>query len=227
LIVDDQATARARLRAAVARQPDMTVVGEAATGEESARVARDLAPDVAIVNVAVPAARVAESVAPVLRSHPGAAILVVNLQDEDRFRGSALRAGATDCVVRKPGPDELGTALRAVRRLVTGAAPGRRAGGDGRAAAGDGSGTGGPAARLSARERQVLDLLARGHTRREIAERLAVGVKSVETYRSRLTRKLGFHTRADLVRYALESGLLRAAGPPTTRGVSGGSDGRR
>jgi DNA-binding NarL/FixJ family response regulator len=61
---------------------------------------------------------------------------------------------------------------------------------------------------LSVREHQVLDLLARGHTRREIAERLAIGVKSVETYRSRLTRKLGVQSRAELVRYALESGLL-------------------
>ncbi len=68
---------------------------------------------------------------------------------------------------------------------------------------------GGSHAVLSARERQVLNLLARGHTRREIAERLAIGVKSVETYRSRLTRKLGVQTRAELVRYALESGLLR------------------
>ena len=69
---------------------------------------------------------------------------------------------------------------------------------------------GGSHAVLSERERQVLGLLARGHTRREIAERLAIGVKSVETYRSRLTRKLGVHTRAELVRYALASGLLKA-----------------
>jgi DNA-binding NarL/FixJ family response regulator len=76
---------------------------------------------------------------------------------------------------------------------------------------------------LSARERQVLGLLARGHTRREIAERLAIGVKSVETYRSRLTRKLGLRTRAELVRYAMESGLLGEVDP----GLSAGSAGRR
>ena len=68
-----------------------------------------------------------------------------------------------------------------------------------------------PAPPLSRREQQVLELLARGHTRREIAAQLGIGVKSIETYRSRLAHKLGAHTRADLVRYALESGMLRAS----------------
>jgi DNA-binding NarL/FixJ family response regulator len=202
--------ARATLRAAISAQPDMTVAGETGTGEESARAVRDLQPDVAIVNVAVPAARVTEAVTPIVRAHPRTVVLVVNIQDDLSFLGAALTAGAAECLVRKAGLPEIAGALHTVRRLVADRAR-------------DGSvsdeGASDPALRdvqpgsvLSRRERQVLDLLARGHTRREIAARLEIGVKSVETYRARLAQKLGVQTRADLVRYALESGVLRPRG---------------
>jgi two-component system response regulator NreC len=205
LVVDDQATPRATLRAAIAAQADMAVAGEAATGPESARAARRLQPDVAVVNVAVPPARVVEEVEAVLRACPRALVLVVNMQDDLPLLGSALTAGAADCLVRKPSAGDVDAALQAVRRVVLQASrDGERA--EAAPAEKGRSVRGGSV--LSRRERQVLELLARGYARREIAERLGIGVKSIETYRSRVAEKLGAQTRADLVRYALDSGLL-------------------
>jgi two-component system, NarL family, response regulator NreC len=210
LLVDAQRMARATLRAAISAQPDMTVAGEAGAGEDSARAARALRPDVVIVNVAVPPARIAEAVAPVVRAHPRSVVLVVNIQDDLSFLGAALAAGAAECLVRKPGAAEIGAVLHTVRRLVADAAQ------DGHVSSDGGSDPGArhvePGSVLSRRERQVLDLLARGHTRPEIAARLEIGIKSVETYRARLAQKLGVQTRADLVRYALETGILRPRG---------------
>ena len=205
LVVDDQRSSRAALRAALARRRDVTVAGESPTGEASAEAVRVAQPDVAILNVTVTPERVAACVAPLLRAQPRLRVLVVSLADPAALAAAALAAGAAECVVRAPGPQDRAAAVRAAERLVAArsrsvlhAAPGSTPASR-------------PAPLLSRREQQVLELLARGHTRREIAARLGIGVKSIETYRSRLAHKLGAHTRADLVRYALESGMLLAS----------------
>jgi DNA-binding NarL/FixJ family response regulator len=202
--VDDQRSSRAALRTALAGRRDLTVAGESPTGEASAEAARVSEADVAVVNVTVAPERVAACVAPLLRAHPRLRVLVVSVPDPAALRASALAAGA-ECLVQKPAPPDRHTLLRAAERLAAAPPPPLS-----RAAP-----SAAPPARavplLSRRERQVLELLARGHTRREIAQQLGIGVKSIETYRSRLAHKLGTHTRAELVGYALESGLLRAS----------------
>jgi DNA-binding NarL/FixJ family response regulator len=212
LIVDDQRGTRAALRAAVAARRDLAVSGDAPRGEASAEVARETRPALAIVNVTVPAESVAAAVMPLLRAHPALRVLVVSLPDEREMAAAALAAGATRCVVRRPGRPDVAAIVRAAVEVAA-SGPAR---GDGSALAPEQGAPRGPA--LSGREQQVLELLARGHTRREIAERLTIGVKSIETYRSRLAQKLGVRTRAELVRYALDCGMLGApAAPPSSR----------
>jgi DNA-binding NarL/FixJ family response regulator len=203
--VDDQRSSRAALRAALARRRDLTVAGESPTGEASAEAARVSQADVAVVNVTVAPERVAACLTPLLRAQPRLRVLVVSLPDPAALSATALAAGAAECLVRKPAPPDKHAVLRAAERLA--AAPSPPAPPVAAMAAS-------PARAmplLSRREQQVLELLARGHTRREIAEQLGIGVKSIETYRSRLAHKLGAHTRAELVRYALETGLLRTS----------------
>lgn len=206
LVLDDQHGSRAALRAALSGRRDLAFAGEAPLGLAGAEAVRQARPDVAIVNVVVTADRIAECVVPLVRAHPHLQVIVVSVPDDAGLKAAASAAGAADCLVRPSGPGEVAAAVRAALRagasVVAEPAPARLV-----AVA-----TGAPprpAPPLSRREEQVLELLARGHTRREIAERLAIGVKSIETYRSRLAHKLGARTRAELVRYALESGLLR------------------
>jgi DNA-binding NarL/FixJ family response regulator len=206
LLVDDHATSRTALRRALTGRRDVALAGESAAGEPSAQAARQVQPEVAIVNVTLPAERVAEAVLPLLRAHPGLRVLVVSLPDAAALATAARAAGAAECLVEKTSPQQAATAVRAAVRLAV-RARGARAQAPVPLAPEPAS----TARRLSRREGQVLELLARGHTRREIAERLGIGVKSIETYRFRLAQKVGAHSRAELVRYALESGLLSTA----------------
>ena len=150
---------------------------------------------------------IVSAVGPVVRAHPRALVVVVNLPDDQAFGEAARTAGATDGVVRRLESEEIAHALQAVRRLMAGA---RDGGNDEAGRRGRGPEPAGPL--LSTRERQVLELVARGHTRQEMADHLGIGVKSVETYRARLAEKLMLRTRADLVRYALDHGLLGPRG---------------
>jgi DNA-binding NarL/FixJ family response regulator len=206
LLVDDHAGSRAALRRALADRREVTLAGEVAAGEAAAEAARQVRPDVAIVNLSVTADRVAECVLPLLRAQPGLRVVVVCLPDAAALSAAARAAGAAESLVRKTSLPDATAAVKAAARLALRArdtrAPAPPPADDPPAAA---------SRRLSRREQQVLELLARGHTRREIADRLGIGVKSIETYRFRLAQKVGARTRAELVRFALESGMLAGA----------------
>lgn len=216
LIADDHAVLRAGLRMLIGAQPDMDVVGEAADGAEAVQKVLDTRPDVALVDITMPGSGGIKAIERIRQECPKTRVLVLTMHDVPAYLRSALAAGASGYVVKSSADSELLSAIRAVHRghtvldsdLAVMAMQGRL----GRKAAGSRGGA--PVSPLSPREREVLDLVAQGYTNQQIAERLGLSVRTVETYRSRLVEKLGLRSRADLVRYALESGLLGSGQVP-------------
>jgi DNA-binding NarL/FixJ family response regulator len=216
LLADDHAVLRAGLRALIASQPDMDVVGEAGDGEEAVRKAVALRPDVAIVDITMPGPGGIKTIERIRRAAPATRVLVLTMHDAPAYLRAALAAGAVGYVVKRAADSELIAAIRDVHRgrTVLDASLATQVVQSGvrrRPAAG------GPAASpLSPREREVLELVAQGYTNQQIADRFGLSVKTVETYRARLVEKLGLQSRAELVRYALDSGLLGGGETGTT-----------
>jgi DNA-binding NarL/FixJ family response regulator len=206
LLADDHAVLRAGLRLLINAQPDMRVVGEAGDARETLRAACDSEADVLVLDLTLPGASGSDLVARVLGQRRAPRVLVLTMHDDPAYARAALAAGASGYIVKKAADSELLSAIRAVHQGRTFV----NVGGAGGLAPQplEGTSPGVPKGPLSPRERDVLERLARGHTNREIAAQIRVGVKTVETYRLRLGHKLGVRTRADLVRHALETGLL-------------------
>jgi DNA-binding NarL/FixJ family response regulator len=210
LLADDHAILRAGLRVLLDAQPDMTVVAEAADGHEALDRARANQPDVAVVDLTMPGMSGVQTLERLRREVPATRLLVLTMHDDPAYAGLTLAAGATGHVVKDAESTELLAAIRAVHRGRTFV----HTGSDVSDGAPPESATAGVPP-LSGRERQVLELLARGHTNREVAGRLRLSVKTIETYRSRLNDKLGLNSRADLVRLAMDLGLLTTRGDDT------------
>lgn len=189
-------------------QSGFEVVGEAEDGLDVSRKARELQPDVVLLDLSMPGPPSGKVIRQVRRACPEARVLILTMHDDSAYLASALSAGAAGYVVKKVADAELVSAIRAVhagRRFV------------------DVTETPGPSRHsvpgsvdsqrqapkdLSQREREVLQLLAQGHSNRQVADQIRVSVKTVETYRTRLREKLGLKGRAELYRFAAESGLL-------------------
>ena len=216
LLADDHAILRAGLRVLLDAQPDMTVVAEAADGHEALDRALVNRPDVAVVDLTMPGMSGVQTLERLRREVPATRLLVLTMHDDPAYAGLTLAAGATGHVVKDAESSELLAAIRAVHRGRTFVHTGSDVD--------SGTQLESPTMvvpPLSRRERQVLELLARGHTNREVAQRLSLSVKTIETYRSRLSDKLNLHSRADLVRLAMDLGLLTMRGdeglpPPPT-----------
>lgn len=207
LIADDHTVLRAGLRMLIGAQSDMEVVGEAADGDEAIRKTLEIRPDVALIDITMPGSGGIKAIERISEACPPTRVLVLTMHDVPAYLRSALAAGASGYVVKRAADSELLSAIRAVHRGRTVLDPALAAmvvqGALGKKAAG-----GQAASLLSPREREVLGLVAQGYTNQQIADRLGLSVKTVETYRSRLVEKLGLRSRADLVRYALDSGLF-------------------
>ncbi len=205
LIVDDHAVVRSGLRMLLDDQEDLEVVGEAGDMRGAVFEARSLKPDVVLMDVVMPGDDGIAATAAVLREVPDAKVLVLSMQDDARYVHEAFAAGASGYVLKEAAHSELVGAVREVAgggryvhpelgaRLVAAQA-------EDRAKA--------EADPLSDREREVLRMLALGHTNQEIAKRLYLSVRTVETHRAHVMQKLRLETRAELVHYALEQGLL-------------------
>jgi DNA-binding NarL/FixJ family response regulator len=209
-LADDHAILRAGLRNLIEAQPDLQVVGEAGDADGLTAVLATAAPDVVSLDLTMPGATGTALVERVGRECPEAKVLVLTMHDDPAYLRAALRAGAAGYVIKATDPAEYLAAIRAVAsgetyidsHLRDAAGPATTA---------EATPAGPP---LSAREQQVLELLAQGHSYQRIATQLGVSVKTVETYRTRFSQKLGLRSRADLVRYALRAGLIGGpAGP--------------
>ncbi len=188
-------------------QTDMTVVAEAQNGNEAIHVTRETSPDVVILDITMPERGGLHAIHQVLQHNPDTRILLLTMHEEVAYLRTALAAGASGYVLKKSVDADLLSAIRAVSKgrtyvdselaseLIQHTLPE--------------SGRSTKATEvLSQREVQVLKLVAEGFSSREIAQQIFVSAKTVETYRGRLAEKLGLTSRADIVRYALETGLL-------------------
>ena len=205
LVVDDHAVVRAGLRRVLEAEDDIEVVGEAGSGERAVYEAIESKPDVVVMDVVMPGKSGIEATPEVLRTVPTARVLVLSMQDDPRYVREAFEAGASGYVLKEAADAELVAAIRNVsaggqyvhpelgaRLVAAETAERRRAEED----------------PLSDREREVLRLLALGHTNQEIAKELYISVRTAETHRAHIMQKLRLSSRAELVRYALSEGLL-------------------
>jgi DNA-binding NarL/FixJ family response regulator len=208
LVVDDHAVVRSGLRMLLDAEPGLEVVGEAGSADEAMVRNRSLKPDVVLMDVVMPGEDGIETTRHVLRERPEVKVLVLSMQDDPSYVREAFAAGASGYVLKEAADAEVVQAVREVAaggryvhptlgaRLVSAEAEARR-----RAEVNT----------LTDREREVLQLLALGYTNQEIAGRLYISLRTAETHRAHIMRKLGLRTRAELVRYALENDLLATA----------------
>jgi DNA-binding NarL/FixJ family response regulator len=212
LIADDHAILRAGLHILINSQPDMEVVGEAADSHEAEQQVHAALPDVLLLDWTMPGGSSLPMIGRLRREHPGVRVLVLTMHDDPAYLRAALAAGALGYVVKTAAETELLSAIRAVHQhrvfvdlQMTDSLVQTVLGGTGAPLPAGKTGRG---TELSQRERQVLELLAQGHTNRQVADRLYLSAKTVETYRARIADKLGLRSRADFIRYAVEMGLL-------------------
>jgi two-component system response regulator NreC len=208
LIADDHAVLRAGLRMLLEVHPDMAVVGEAGDGAEALRKAGELQPDIVLMDLAMPGPNSGDVIRQVLRTSPKTRVLVLTMHDDPAYLASALAAGATGYVVKKVADSELLSAIRAVHAGRTFVDLTQSLGPTSHAVPGSVGAESERPKDLSRREREVLRLLAQGYSNQQIATQIKVSVKTVETHRTRLSEKLGLKGRAELYRFAVESGIL-------------------
>ncbi|HLW89416.1 MAG TPA: response regulator transcription factor [Terriglobales bacterium] len=212
MIVDDHAILRAGLKMLVNAQLDMEVVSEAPDGEKAVQTARETRPDVALLDLTMPRVGGMQALQQIARDCGETRVLVLTMHDDPAYLRSALAAGASGYLLKRAVDAELLAAIRAVHRGGTYVDP-RLANvlvKDVLAKKDKRTEPKRPVNILSERELQVLKLVARGYTSAQIAKEIFVGVKTVETYRSRFSEKLGLRTRRDVIRFAVQMGLLTA-----------------
>ena len=205
LIADDHRVTGESLKVVLEREPDMEVVALAHDGREALRQAEALRPGVVVMDLSMPELNGFDATRAIAQRDPACRVVALSTYLAPERVRQALRAGATGYVPKTAGPEEVVSAIRAVhagQRYLSPSVAGALGNGDGAAAAAD------PLERLSAREREILQLLAEGCTGAEIAQRLALSQKTVETYRARLVEKLGIRDLAGLVRFAIQRGIV-------------------
>jgi two-component system response regulator NreC len=205
VLVDDHAIVRAGLRRVLDAEADIEVVGEAESADRAVFETISNEPDVVVMDLVMPGKSGIEGMPAVLQAAPEVKVLVLSMQDDPRYVREAFEVGAAGYVLKEAADTEVVGAIRAVAageryvhpalgaRLVAADAEERK-----RAEADP----------LSEREREVLRLLALGHTNQEIAKMLYISVRTAETHRAHIMQKLRLSSRAELVRYALENGLI-------------------
>jgi DNA-binding NarL/FixJ family response regulator len=210
LIADDHGLVRAGLRRIIDAEPDLEVVAEAANGAEAVELARAVNPDLAVLDVSMPRMTGLQAAREIARRQPDVRTLMLSMHDNEQYFFSALQAGACGYVLKSAADEDLVSACRAALRgdpfLYAGIAStlvrdflermrrGERV----------------PNGVLTAREEQVVKLIAEGHSSKEIAATLVISVKTVERHRANVLTKLGMRDRTELTRYAIRAGLIEA-----------------
>ncbi|HLI28481.1 MAG TPA: response regulator transcription factor [Chloroflexota bacterium] len=208
LLADDHAVLRAGLRALLSAEPDMEVVGEAGDGEEAVRQAALLRPDVVVMDIAMPGGGGLQATRAIRALGLPSKVLILTMHAEEQYLLPVIEAGGSGYVLKSGADSDLIEAIRIVSRdevfLYPSAAKMLLGKYLERVDASDAAYDG-----LTPREREVLRLTAEGYTGQEIAERLVLSPKTIDTYRQRVMEKLNLHHRSELVKYALRKGLLR------------------
>ncbi|HET7045902.1 MAG TPA: response regulator transcription factor [Gaiellaceae bacterium] len=207
LVVDDHAVVRSGLKLLLNAEEGFEVVGEAGNADEAVLRAKLLQPDVLLCDVVMPGRSGIEVVAEVRELSPDTKVVMLSMQDDPSYVRQAFGAGAHGYVLKEAADTEL---VRAVREVAGGGRYVNPELGARLAFADAGARAQAESDPLSEREREVLRLLALGHTNQEIAKLLYISVRTAETHRAHIMQKLRLDTRASLVRYALDHGLLEA-----------------
>jgi two-component system response regulator NreC len=212
IIVDDHAIVREGVRMILAAHQDIQVVGEAGSGEQAVAMAQSLRPDVVVMDISMPVMNGIEATQQIRQRAPDVNVLALTMHEDDHYVFQLLKAGAAGYVLKRAAATDLVDAVRAasrgeaflypsvaktvvtdyLRRIERGEAERK------------------PYDGLTEREREVLSLIAEGHTNQEIAGRLFISIKTVQTHRAHIFEKLGLHDRTELVRYAIRVGLIDA-----------------
>jgi DNA-binding NarL/FixJ family response regulator len=211
VVADDHAIVRDGLRALIETQPDLEVIGEASNGHDAWLRACELGPDVLLLDLSMPGVGGAESAQRIATDCPKVRIIALTMHEERGYVTRLLRSGVAGYVLKRTASAELVRAIRAVAAggvYVDPTLAGALIAGHVARPAGRASSEREPARELTTRENEVLKLVARGHSNKEIAATLAVSVKTVETHKSNAMAKLGLASRAALVRFALAEGWL-------------------
>ncbi len=209
VVVDDHAVVRAGLRALLEREPGIVPVDEAANADEAVYRVIEHKPDVLLLDVTMPGTSGIEAIPKLLEASPATKVLVLSMHDDPGYVRDAFAAGANGYVLKEAADTEVVAAIREVAgggSYVNPALGARMVAADAKDAAEA------QADPLSEREHEVLRLLALGHTNQEIAAQLFISVRTAETHRAHIMRKLRLASRAELVRYALAHRLLPAVG---------------
>ena len=206
LLADDHSIVRAGLRRIVEESGDMEVIAEAADGRETIRLVRETSPDVAVIDISMPGLDGLEVVSQLHGDCPDLPILILTMHEEGQYVVRAIQAGAMGYLTKQSAPEQL---LKAIRKIHAGS----RYLTDGAAETlalriAKGTGEQSPLDSLSMRELQVLRRLAMGHTNREIAAAYSISIKTVDTYRARLLKKLNLRNNAELSRFAMQNRLI-------------------
>ncbi len=205
LIADDHAVVRQGLKQILGETPDMTVVGEATTGLEALEKARAAAWDVMVLDITMPGRSGLDLLKDLRAEKPNRPVLILSMHAEDQFAVRLLKAGASGYLTKESVPEEL---IKAIRKVVSGGRYVSPALAEKLAFEIDAA-SGRPSHEaLSDREFQVLQMIAAGRSVKEIAEELALSVKTVSTYRARILEKMNLKTNADLIHYAIQNRLL-------------------
>lgn len=212
LLADDHTIVRAGLHMIVEKIDGVEVVGEASDGREALRLVKTTHPDLVIMDISMAGLNGLEATAYLAQEHPEVRVIILSMHASEQYVAQAIRAGAAGYVLKDAAKTELEFAVQAVARGDTYLSAAvskhvmagyrrRLSGEETESAAGEGSG-------LSAAERELLQLIAEGHTTKQIAARLHLSVKAIEARRSRLMDHLDIHDLAGLVRYAIRLGLV-------------------
>jgi DNA-binding NarL/FixJ family response regulator len=206
LLADDHSIVRAGLRRLVEESDEMTVVAEASDGREAIARAKANRPDVAVIDISMPGLDGLEVISQLLALYPDLPILVLTMHEEEQYLVRAFEAGAMGYLTKRSAPEQLVSAIARVyggSRYLTSAAAEILA-----LRLARGSKGGSPLDLLSTRELQVLRRLASGATNREIADAYGISIKTVDTYRFRILKKLNLRNNAELSRFAMQNRLI-------------------
>jgi RNA polymerase sigma factor (sigma-70 family) len=208
-VADDHAIIREGLRVMLGNQPDMEVVGIASNGYEAIRLVDQKEPDVVVMDISMPELNGIEAISQMLPRHPNIKVIVLSIHETKPYVYRALRTGARGYLIKETAGLEVVDAVREVYKgerylsqrisdLLTDVSFRNL----------EGSIEVSPLEQLSPREREIIQLVAEGKTSQEIGERLSISSKTVDTYRSRLMRKIGVDDVASLVKFAIQHGVI-------------------
>jgi DNA-binding NarL/FixJ family response regulator len=207
VLADDHTLFRAGLRALLEKLPEMQVVAEASDGREAVHMVETHHPDLVLMDIAMPGLNGLEATRRLVKVFPAIRVLILSMHRSEEYVWQALRAGAAGYLLKDANPAELALAITAVTRGETYLSPPiskhlireyiQRVGGEETTLE-----------RLTPRQREILQLIAEGHTTKAIAQRLGLGGKTVETHRTQMMERLGIHDIAGLVRYAIRMGMV-------------------